>query len=267
MEFRPCIDIHNGCVKQIVGGTLLDRKNRAEENFVSQYDASFYAKMYRDLGIGGGHVILLNKRDSVYFEKTKEQALSALRSWPSGLQVGGGIDDENAEEYLNAGASHVIVTSYLIENGKISMDRLKTICDKVGKEHLVIDLSCRRVSCEQGKYRIVADRWQKDTEDCLDLKLMDELAKYCDEFLIHGVDVEGKAGGIDCELVRMLGKHTGNAVTYAGGVHNFHDLELIKKYGNNRVNVTIGSALDLFGGTMKLTDVLNKIYGQKKNQS
>ena len=105
MEFRPCIDIHNGKVKQIVGGSLKDLGDRAQENFVSEQDAAFYAKLYQKNSLKGGHIILLNASDSPYYEATKEQALSGLRVYPGGLQVGGGITAENAAEYLAAGAS------------------------------------------------------------------------------------------------------------------------------------------------------------------
>ena len=111
MEFRPCIDIHNGKVKQIVGSSLMDNGDKARENFVSARDAVFFAKLYQRDRLKGGHVILLNPASSSYYEETKRQAIEALRAYPGGLQVGGGICPENAEEFLRAGASHVIVTS------------------------------------------------------------------------------------------------------------------------------------------------------------
>ena len=119
MKFRPCIDIHNGKVKQIVGGSLTDVQDQASENFVSEQDASFYAELYKKAGIKGGHVILLNGHDSPYYESTKEQALLALHTYSGGLQIGGGVNPENAGEYLDAGASHVIVTSYVFKDGRI----------------------------------------------------------------------------------------------------------------------------------------------------
>lgn len=247
MEFRPCIDIHNGKVKQIVGGSLKDEGNMADENFVSGQDAAFYANLYKKEGFRGGHIILLNARDSEYYEATKKQAVSALQAYPGGLQVGGGITAENAEEFLAAGASHVIVTSYVFCDGQIQMDRLKKLRDTVGKEHLVLDLSCRK---KDGKYYIVTDRWQRFTEQMITEDLLEQLAGYCDEFLIHAVDVEGKASGIEEELVRLLGNWGKIPVTYAGGVGNLDDLAKLRKLGKNRLNVTIGSALDLFGGTM-----------------
>jgi len=253
MEFRPCIDIHNGKVKQIVGGSLRDEGDKARENFVSEQDAAFFANMYRDAGLKGGHIILLNSADSEYYEATKEQALLALRTYPGGLQVGGGITPDNAGEYLEAGASHVIVTSYVFKDGVIHYDRLERMVNAVGREHLVLDLSCRKTA---DGYMIVTDRWQNMTEEKVTHELMDKLSAYCDEFLIHAVDVEGKNQGIEQEMVSLLGDWQGRPVTYAGGVHSMEDLQLIRNLGQNRLNVTIGSALDLFGGQLKWEDVL-----------
>lgn len=253
MEFRPCIDIHNGRVKQIVGGSLKDKGNQAEENFVSQMDGAFYANMYKKAGIRGGHIILLNPVTSEYYEATRAQALLALHSYPGGLQLGGGITADNAARFIEAGASHVIVTSYVFNNGRIDYNNLEKLVDAVGKSHLVLDLSCRK---KGDSYYIVTDRWQKFTDEVITAELLDELSQYCDEFLIHAVDVEGKAGGIEKELVSLLGNWAKIPLTYAGGVHSFEDLRLIKELGHNRVNVTIGSALDLFGGSMKFEDVI-----------
>jgi len=256
MEFRPCIDIHNGKVKQIVGGSLKDAGNQAQENFVSEQDAPFYANMYKEAGIRGGHIILLNAKDSEYYEATKQQALAALAAYPGGLQVGGGITALNAHEFLDAGASHVIVTSYVFRDGRIDYERLAELVAVVGKERLVLDLSCRK---KDGEYYIVTDRWQKFTEEKVTLSLLNKLKDSCDEFLIHAVDVEGKASGIETELVQMLGEWGAIPVTYAGGVGSFADLEQLKVLGQNRVNVTIGSALDLFGGEMEYTKVLEYV--------
>ena len=253
MEFRPCIDIHNGRVKQIVGGSLKDKGNQAEENFVSQMDGAFYANMYKKAGIRGGHIILLNPVTSEYYEATRAQALLALHSYPGGLQLGGGITADNAARFIEAGASHVIVTSYVFNNGRIDYNNLEKLVDAVGKSHLVLDLSCRK---KDDSYYIVTDRWQKFTDEVITEELLDQLSQYCDEFLIHAVDVEGKAGGIEKELVSLLGNWGKIPLTYAGGVHSFEDLRLIKELGHNRVNVTIGSALDLFGGSMKFEDVI-----------
>lgn len=256
MEFRPCIDIHNGKVKQIVGGSLRDSGNEARENFVSGQDAAFYARLYRRSGIRGGHIILLNKEGTEYYGATKEQALLALRAYPGGLQVGGGIRAGNAGEYLDAGASHVIATSYVFRGGQIDLDHLRELEAAVGRERLVLDLSCRR---RDGRYYIVTDRWQKFTDVALTEKVLDELSGHCAEFLIHAVDVEGKARGIEKPLVRMLGRWDGVPVTYAGGVGGFEDLRLLKDLGKNRLNVTIGSALDLFGGSMNYEETVKFI--------
>ena len=256
MEFRPCIDIHNGKVKQIVGGSLADLNDSAQENFVSEQDAAFFAKLYQKAGLKGGHIILLNSVNSEFYAQTKAQAISALQAYPGGMQVGGGITAENAAEYLNAGASHVIVTSYVFHDGKIDYKRLKKLVKSVGREHLVLDLSCKKIGAE---YRIVTDRWQKVTDEVVTLELMEELAKYCSEFLIHAVDVEGKANGIEKELAAMLGEWDGLPITYAGGVHSYEDLDLLKELGKNRLNVTIGSALDLFGGNLKWEEVQKRL--------
>lgn len=253
MEFRPCIDIHNGKVKQIVGGSLKDTGNFAEENFVSKQDAAFYANMYKEAGIHGGHIILLNAKDSEYYEATKEQALKALAAYPGGLQIGGGITAENAKEFLAAGASHVIVTSYVFQNGRLHYDKLREMVKSVSKKRLVLDLSCRK---KEDTYYIVTDRWQKYTDVVLNGETLHELSSCCDEFLIHAVDVEGKAKGIEEEVAALLGRECEIPVTYAGGVHSFEDLKKLKELGNNRVDVTIGSALDLFGGNMKFEEVL-----------
>lgn len=252
MQFRPCIDIHDGRVKQIVGGSL-GRGDRAKENFVSERDAAFFAGLYREKHLKGGHVILLNGREHPLYEKTKEQAMMALRTYPMGLQAGGGITDQNAEVFLEAGASHVIVTSFVFREGRIDYDRLDRLVRVVGREHLVLDLSCRK---KDGKYYIVTDRWQKYTDTVLDLELLKRLEGSCDEYLIHAVDVEGKASGIEEEVVKLLGSYENRPVTYAGGVHDYQDLEDLKRIGNGQVNVTIGSALDLFGGSMSLDRVM-----------
>lgn len=255
MEFRPCIDIHNGSVKQIVGGSLKDSGDEAQENYVSGQDAAYYANLYRAYGITNGHIILLNPVTSPFYEKTREQALGALAAYPGGLQIGGGITPENAKMYLDAGASHVIVTSYVFKDGQIRYDRLDELVRTVGRERLVLDLSARK---KDGRYLIVTDRWQKYTEVELTERTLDQLASYCDEFLIHAVDVEGKADGIERELAAMLGSWGRMPVTYAGGVHNFKDLHLLKKLGRDRVHVTVGSALDLFGGSMEFEKVLRE---------
>lgn len=253
MKFRPCIDIHNGKVKQIVGGSLLDQGNRAKENFAADQEADYFAGLYKRDGLKGGHVILLNPVSSEYYPQTKEQAVKALEEYPKGLQIGGGITAENAQEYMEAGASHVIVTSYVFKNGEIYWDNLKKLCDSVGKEHVVLDLSCRK---KGEKYYIVTDRWQTFTNVELDTEILKKLSGYCDEFLVHGVDVEGKASGIEKELIEIL-KYAEIPVTYAGGIGSMEDLECIRKIGNGKIDFTIGSALDLFGGDIPYDVVKN----------
>lgn len=261
MQFRPCIDIHNGKVKQIVGSSLQDQGSLATENFVSEQDALFYADLYRKQGIAGGHIILLNPQGSEYYEATKQQAIAALGAYPGGLQVGGGITADNAREFIEAGASAVIVTSYVFKDGTVNYENLDKIYQTVGKEHLVLDLSCRyrKMPGEQSGYYIVTDRWQKYTDERMSEELLDRLSEYCCEFLVHAVDVEGKSNGIEEPLAQLLGNWGKIPVTYAGGVHSYEDLEKLAELGHNRLNVTIGSALDLFGGPMSYEQVIHYI--------
>ena len=245
MKFRPCIDIHNGKVKQIVGGSLKDAGDQARENFVSQQDGAFYASLYKEKGLKGGHIILLNSADSQYFEDTRKQAFLALEAYPGGLQLGGGVNPENAGVYLDAGASHVIVTSYVFKDGNISWENLDKMVKAVGREHLVLDLSCRK---KGDAYYVVTDRWQKFTQQQVTLELMEKLGSFCDEFLVHAVDVEGKANGIEVPLASLLGKYDGRPVTYAGGVGSMEDIQILKEAADGKLDVTVGSALDLFGG-------------------
>ena len=230
MKFRPCIDIHNGKVKQIVGGSLLDKGDYAQDNFVSEKDGDFYAKLYKDAGLEGGHIILLNPVGSQYYEEDVRQACLALSTYPGGLQIGGGMTAENAAFFLKQGASHIIVTSYVFKDGKINYENLEKIVAVTGKEHLVLDLSCRKKGED---YYIVTDRWQKFTDVKLTEDVLSELADYCDEFLVHAVDVEGKAGGIEEDIAALLGNWDGISATYAGGVSSFEDLRKLKELGRN----------------------------------
>lgn len=254
MRFRPCIDIHNGKVKQIVGGSLRDEGDSAKTNFASEKGAAFYAEMYKKDGLKGGHIIMLNPPSSKYYESTKKQALQALAAYPGGLQIGGGITAENAPGYLDAGASHVIVTSYVFSGGEFRKDKLEKLVHTIGRERLVLDLSCRR---REDGYYVVTDRWQTFTQVKVIPGTLDSLAGYCDEFLIHGVDVEGKGAGMETELVRMLGEWKGIPVTYAGGIGSPADLEAFREAGRGMVDFTIGSALDLFGGAIPYGTVKN----------
>lgn len=258
MRFRPCIDIHNGQIKQIVGGTLKDLGDKAEENFVSQQDGSFFAELYKSYGLVGGHIILLNPADSPYYREDMRQAELALSTYPGGLQIGGGVNADNAPMFIQMGASHVIATSYVFRDGQINYNNLKAISGAVGREHLVLDLSCRK---RDGEYYIVTDRWQKFTDVRMNRKTLDMLAEYCDEYLIHAVDVEGKASGIETGVAALLGSWAGIPTTYAGGVASFDDLAALKELGNGRVDVTIGSALDIFGGNMSFKEILRFMEG------
>ena len=260
MEFRPCIDIHDGKVKQIVGGTLNDRG--AQENFVSQRGAGYFAEYYKKLEIRGGHIIMLNRIGTPEYEASRKAAMEALSAYPGGLQVGGGINDNNAMDFIRAGASHVIVTSYVFSGGKINYANLDALVSSVGKEHVVLDLSCRKKGED---YYIVTDRWQKFTRTKLTATLLKRLEKYCDEYLVHAVDVEGKAAGPDQALFDIFGaylkmpRRAGTkplAVTYAGGIHTYKDIKELKKVSGGSVNITVGSALDLFGGKLTCEKIL-----------
>lgn len=254
MKFRPCIDIHNGKVKQLVGGTLKDEGDVAKENFVSAKNAKDYAKMYMEDGLKGGHIIILNAADSEYYEATRNQAIEALKTYPNGMQIGGGVNDLNAPDYIAMGASHVIVTSFVFKDGKINYDNLEKLVKAVGKEKIVLDLSCRK---KDGNYYIVTDRWQKFTDQPLDKKLLDELSNYCDEFLIHGVDVEGKGSGMELELIEILSSCTAVPITYAGGIASLQHIERFKNACDSKLDFTIGSALDIFGGTLPYETIKN----------
>lgn len=253
VEFRPCIDIHNGKVKQIVGSSLSDHSDAATENFVSAQDASYYARLYQKDELKNGHVILLNARDSSYYNKTKEQAFLALESYPMGLQVGGGITLDNAKEFLEHGASHVIVTSYVFSKGMIQVPNLKALAQKVGKQRIVLDLSCKKM---KNGYFIVTDRWQNVTKHQISFELLEQLSTYADEFLIHAVDVEGKLSGIETELVSFLSEWGKIPITYAGGIASLEDLDRLREHGKNKLNATIGSALDIFGGNLPYKKVI-----------
>ena len=253
MEFRPCIDIHNGKVKQIIGGTLRDEGDQAAENFVSEKNAAWYAGLYRRLGLPNGHIILLNPPSSGYYAETLAQAREALAAWPGHMQIGGGIGAENAASFLDAGAGHVIVTSYVFREGRVDWEALERLRKAVGKEHLVLDLSCRK---RDGGYWIVTDRWQKFTDVEVTAETLRQFASFCDEFLVHAADAEGKAAGAERPLIRLLADHAGIPVTYAGGIGSYEELQWIRDAGGNRLHVTIGSALDLFGGALDFRKVL-----------
>jgi phosphoribosylformimino-5-aminoimidazole carboxamide ribotide isomerase len=252
--FRPCIDLHEGRVKQIVGGTLGASGPRT--NFISEKPAAWYAELYKRDGLGDGHIIMLGAGN-------EDEARSALAAFPGGLQIGGGINAQNARNWLDAGASHVIVTSWAFREGRVDWDRLGELVKTIGREKLVLDLSCRK---READYFVVTDRWQKFTELVVNAETLKKLSDFCVEFLIHAVDVEGLCHGIDHELVEKLGLWTPIPMTYAGGANSLADLEEVTQLGQGKVHLTIGSALDIFGGTgVKYEDVLKFNRRQMKN--
>ncbi|MCR5624511.1 MAG: phosphoribosylformimino-5-aminoimidazole carboxamide ribotide isomerase [Lachnospiraceae bacterium] len=256
MKFRPCIDIHNGCVKQIVGSSLSDKGDKSLDNFVSDKNASFYARLYKEAGLYGGHAIILNPKTSEYYNEDVGQARLALEEFPGGLQIGGGINADNAAEFISYGASHVIVTSYVFANGIINYDNLEKLRKAVGREHIVLDLSCREFD---GKYYIVTDRWQNVTKEYISSELIKKLTEYADEFLVHAVDVEGKQNGIEKKVLNILANECKNdknlTFTYAGGIKTMEDIMIIKNEGNALVDFTVGSALDIFGGNLSFQNI------------
>ncbi|WP_199621569.1 phosphoribosylformimino-5-aminoimidazole carboxamide ribotide isomerase [Paenibacillus alkalitolerans] len=246
MKFRPCIDIHQGKVKQIVGETLQPDPSRVVENFVSGHSPGYYASMYREDGLTGGHIIMLGGGNETAAEE-------ALRAYPGGLQIGGGINADNAEHFLELGASHVIVTSYIFQDGKLNMDHLDKIVSKVGKKRLVIDLSCKE---RDGKYYVVTNQWRTFSDFEVNASNIAELEGYCDEFLIHAVDVEGKREGVQERLAAQLAEWTAIPTTYAGGARSLADLERFLSITGGKLDITIGSALDIFGGRLPYRDVI-----------
>jgi len=241
MAFRPCIDLRQGRVVQIVGGTLTDTGADTVTNYVSDRSAAEFAALYRRDGLRGGHVIMLGPGN-------EEAARSALSAYLEGLQIGGGLNVQNAWQWLEAGASHLIVTSFLFENGDLSPKRLQTMTKAVGKERLVIDISCRRGS--DGHYYVATNRWQTVTPTRLDASLIHQLEPYCAELLVHAADVEGKCEGIDEELVGLLGDWVTLPTTYAGGARRLDDIARVAQLSDGKVDLTIGSALDIFGGSL-----------------
>lgn len=248
MKFRPCIDIHNGKVKQVKGASLSDSADTADENFVSDREAFVYADFYKEKGLSGGHVIVLNSPFSEFYGPSVYAARGALAAYPGGMQYGGGVNNENAATFLDAGASHVIVTSFVFRDGKLNYDNLAKLQKEIGKEKIVLDLSCRKKI--DGKYYVVTDRWQMFTDLEVTVENLKSLSGECSEFLVHAVDVEGKAAGIDVELLRILSGVGVIPVTYAGGVKDLQDIDRIFKEGKGKVDFTVGSALSIFGGSL-----------------
>jgi phosphoribosylformimino-5-aminoimidazole carboxamide ribotide isomerase len=249
MRFRPCIDIHGGKVKQIVGGTLSDNRGDGSlvTNFVSDRSPAHFASIYKEENLRGGHVIMLGPGN-------EEAAVNALSAWPGGMHVGGGINPANAERFLDAGASHVIVTSYVFCDGLIRWERLDELLKAVPKERLILDLSCR---VSDGDYVIVTDRWQKLTKEKLSGRLLTSLSTYCDEFLVHAADVEGLKRGVDQMLVQLLSDISPIPAVYAGGVRDLGDMDIIDRLGGGRIDATVGSSLDIFGGSLRFAELVD----------
>ena len=242
-KFRPCIDLHNGKVKQIVGSSLSQNEGELKTNFVSQKSAAWYAGLYKKDGLKGGHIIMLGAGN-------EEAALEALKAYPSGMQIGGGIFKENAQKYIDAGATAVIVTSYIFPNAKFSLEKLKAISCEIGKEHLVVDLSCYPANTGTNNWQVAINRWQTLTDFLITQENLEMVSQYCSEFLVHSTGVEGKRQGMDLKLIELLGKHSPIPVTYAGGANSLRDFEICNSLSKGRVDLTIGSALDIFGGSI-----------------
>ena len=253
-QFRPCIDLHDGRVKQIVGGTLESPVGGLKTNFVAEHDSAYFAKMYARDGLCGGHVIKLGPGND-------EAARSALEATPGLLQIGGGVTDENAEFWLEHGADKVIVTSFVFFDGELKRDRLSRLSKLVGREHLTLDLSCRK---RDGAYRVVTDRWSRFSSLRVDRFVLEDLAEFASEYLIHAVDVEGKRCGIDAELLNLLAENTSLPCVYAGGVANFDDVSAIEREGGGRIDYTVGSALDIFGGSMSYAELVKRSHRESE---
>lgn len=249
-RFRPCIDLHDGKVKQIVGGTLEGAAGGLKTNFVAEHDSAYFARMYAKDGLHGGHVIKLGPGNDAAAE-------AALKAAPGILQLGGGVTDENAEHWLEAGADKVIVTSFVFADGELKRDRLKCLSRLVGKEHLTLDLSCRK---RDGAYYVVTDRWKCFSSLRVERAVLEDLAEFASEYLIHAVDVEGKRCGIDAELLNLLAESAAIPCVYAGGVATFDDVAAIECEGGGRIDYTVGSALDIFGGSMKYSELVQRSH-------
>ena len=240
MRFRPCIDLHQGVVKQIVGSTLGAGNDPPQTNFASHdRSAADFAALYRRDNLPGGHVIKLDPGND-------EAAAAALAAYPSGLHVGGGITADNAADWLAQGAAAVIVTSYVFSEGVLDLANLERLAGEVGPARLVLDLSCAR---HGDRYVVATDRWQRLTDFTIDRANLESLSDFCCEFLVHATEREGKQEGIDAELVRLLGAESPLPTTYAGGIRSMEDIETVAREGDGRLDYTVGSALDIFGGT------------------
>lgn len=231
--------MHEGKVKQIVGATLEAGPGALVTNFVSERPAEWYAELFKRDGLTGGHLIMLGPGNEA-------QARAALAAYPGGLQLGGGVNIDNARSWLEAGASHVIVSSWVFHSGQVDRSRLEALTRAIGRTRLVLDLSCRRI---RDSYVVVCDRWKTVTGIEINEQLLDDLAGFCDEFLVHAVDREGLCSGVDLELVAQLADWSPIPTTYAGGARSIQDLYEVTRVGKGRIDLTIGSALDIFGGS------------------
>ncbi|WVR05060.1 phosphoribosylformimino-5-aminoimidazole carboxamide ribotide isomerase [Kwoniella sp. DSM 27419] len=259
-QFRPCIDLHQGVVKQIVGGTLdltaADGQG-PKENFVASKPPSYYAELYRANQLTGGHIIKLGP-------KNDEAAIEALEAWPGGMQVGGSITEANAQEWLDKGASKVIITSYLFPEGRFDEGRLSRLSEAVGRDRLVVDISCRK---REAGWIVAMNGWKTLTDMHVTQESIKLIEKYCSELLIHAADVEGLCQGIDEELVSRLGEWVSVETTYAGGARDISDLALVDRLSNGKVDLTFGSSLDIFGGNGVRFDELVEADRRAKAQS
>ncbi|KAH9448534.1 hypothetical protein MJO28_014991 [Puccinia striiformis f. sp. tritici] len=247
--FRACLDLHAGQVKQIVGGSLdLREPDKLQTNFESSQPIEYYTDLYRQHQLTGTHLIKLGPAND-------EVARRGLESWPGQIQVGGGINLDNAQDWLDAGASKVIVTSYLFPDQKLDTDRLRKLTERIGKNQLVIDLSCKRV---RSSWMVAMNQWTTLTDTEVNQATLDDLSESCSEFLIHAADYEGLCQGIDTELVQRLGEWAKIPVTYAGGAKAASDLSLVDSLSNGKVDLTFGSSLDIFGGQLVKFDDLVK---------
>jgi phosphoribosylformimino-5-aminoimidazole carboxamide ribotide isomerase, eukaryotic type len=247
LRFRPCIDIHQGKVKQIVGETLQEDSSKVVENFVSEKDPGYFASMYKEDGLTGGHIIMLGGGN-------RDAAVQALHAYPQGMQIGGGITADNAASYLEEGASHVIVTSYVFRDGHLQLDNLNRIVSEVGREKLVLDLSCKE---RDGRWYVVTNQWTQFSDLEVNEASIRELESYCGEFLVHAVDVEGKREGVQEKLAGKLSEWVRIPTTYAGGARSLDDLERFRSLTNGKLDITIGSALDIFGGSLAYREVVD----------
>ncbi len=252
MNFRPCIDVFKGKVVQLIGTSLFGGEEKTiVKHFESEYSPAYYAELFKQDNLKGGHILSLGSGNN-------DVVIEALKAFNGGMKYGGSVTPENAHVYLDAGATHVIVNSYVFDNGEINLPNLKSLVKSIGKDKLVLDMSCRK---KNGDYYIVTNLWEKFTNVILDQKSLQDISKYCDEIIVHGVDSEGRKQGLESDLVRILAQHTPIKTVYAGGISSIADLTMIKALGNEKIDPCIGTALSIYGGNLSYYEVLewNKI--------